>query len=87
MIVIRGGLWAKIIPSWAHRGGAVGLLLGLEGPLALVLAERVVLGHEGLHHFLDGVGFCVEGGLLLKGWAKGQLGFMHFSLNLQASCS
>ena len=64
----------------------VALLFGFEVSL-LVLAERVVLGHECLHHFLDWVGFWVRGGLLLKGWAKGQLGFMHFSLNLQASCS
>ena len=42
------------------------VLLGLEG-LLFAPAERIVLIHEVLHHFLNGVCFYMTRRLLLKG--------------------
>lgn len=63
------------------------LVLGALVEGFLLAVEGVVVGHEGLHDGLVGVGLWVGKELLLKGWAKAQLGLRHFSLYLQDSCS
>ena len=59
----------------------VTLLFGFEASL-LVLAERIVLGHESLHHLLNRIGFWMKGGFTFEGMSKGAVGLHALLLEL-----